>query len=194
VVLRWLFRFTAGLSLLAAVVAAALWASSYDGHNAILRTRYLPPDLSLPAPAFTPRATQSGEAIAVIEGELMIGRSWRAIDYVGQSSGWHLFTLPSENLIRQDTFLHRLGWDFTRQKTPRGRSVRLLAPMWAIVLPTLILPAGWYWSYSRRRANLPRQGLCDFCAADVSDVVSGICPNCGTSISVIHSPLRQSAA
>ena len=160
-----------------------LWALSYDGHNAILRTRYLPPDPSLPAHGFTPKGAQSGEAIAVIDGELLIGRSWRAVDYTARSTGWHLFTLPSENLLRKDTMLHRWGCDIFRQQNSRGRSYRILIPIWAIVLPALILPGAWYRSYARQRANRLKSGLCHYCETDVSGAVSGICPNCGTFIS-----------
>jgi hypothetical protein len=55
----------------------------------------------------------------------------------------------------------------------------LTVPLWAILLPSLVLPARYLW-LKRRRA--PAAGLCRACRYDLRGNVSGVCPECGTSV------------
>ena len=151
--LRRLHHVAVAASLIICIAAAALWAQSYDGHNSIIRTRFLPPDPVITSNDFTAAGVRSSEVIGVVDGEFVLGLSKTPARGVGRTSAWHLFRLPSRNLIGDEDLMHRLGLDLTSRTTPRGKSVRLEFPMWLLVAGTALLPGWWYFNWSRKRAR-----------------------------------------
>jgi hypothetical protein len=167
-------------SLIICIVAAAFWAQSYDGHNSIIRTRYLPPDPGIKFDDITAAGVRSSEVIGVVDGEFVLGSSKTPARGVGRTSGWHLFRLPSRNLIGDEDLMHRLGLDLTSRTTPRGKSMRLEFPMWLAVAVTAILPGWWYFGWSRKRTR--SMSLCSLCGYNLTDLVVRTCPNCGMQV------------
>jgi hypothetical protein len=166
------------VSLIICLSAGILWGVCYDGHNSVIRTRYLPPDPDIPGKDFIPVGVRSTEVIGIIDGEFILGASRTPARGVRPTSGWHLFMLPSRNLVGEESFLHRLGLDLSKQTTPQGKSLRLRAPMSAVVGLTAILPLCWYVGWSRERAA--RLRLCAVCGSNLTDLIVNNCPNCGT--------------
>lgn len=177
---RRLFPVAASVSFVVAVLAITLWTLSYDGHNSIFRTRFLPADPASAQVDPARRAIRSTDLIAVVDGELVLGSSRAPAFDVRPSSGWHVFTLPSHNLIADDAFLHRMGLGIFRQTTPRGKTTRFLVPMWAVVGATMILPAWWYFRWSRKRER--RVNSCTSCGHVLANLDGNNCPNCSAPI------------
>lgn len=133
--------------------------------------------------------------------------SWAAVPAPGVSfdrvdtgaTGWPLRALASESWFRTDPATGRsveeLRWNLTLAKTPSGRIMFPLRPIWrGVVVDVLALGAAWWvalaipvWLRSRRRLAL---GLCPRCGFDLAGAVAPGCPECGWGRDDTHATRR----
>ena len=78
-------------------------------------------------------------------------------------------------------------WDRSVSKYYDGEqtAISLVIPLWALFLPTAVLPSLWL-SKRIRQCRRNKQGRCSTCGYNLTGNTSGVCPECGT-------PVRQTA-
>jgi hypothetical protein len=176
---RWAFTGIAVLSLLLCALTIAELARSFWVSGALVRFRYLPPDLSVATPDFQPAANQEFTDISILRGELVVGRSVRPVGYSGRDEHWSWINVPTSLLVRGPSLLSRLGFELSIQTSkdyPGAWSVRMLFPLWGIALLTATTPICWIVRLSRRPAQA---GVCRICGYDLR-ATPDRCPECGT--------------
>jgi hypothetical protein len=64
-------------------------------------------------------------------------------------------------------------------------------PVPLLIGVTAVLPCCWLLLFRRSlRARRSRAGLCRTCRYDLTGNASGVCPECGTSLALVHEPQR----
>jgi hypothetical protein len=164
---RRLFNGLATISALLFIAAACFWLRSYWVEDALLNFRYLPPDMSVSTPTFLPRATQQFTDISVLDGELLVLRTRRPVDYTGIYKGWERLTRhTTPTLNRGPSFFNRWGFGLNMEHPasyPGASEFRLLFPLWGIILLAGIVPVYWLISSRRKIAD----GICCKCGYDL---------------------------
>jgi hypothetical protein len=88
-----------------------------------------------------------------------------------------------------------LGFNYIRLPVvPVGRGWAVVAPLWALLLPTAAAPAWDFWGNSQRRERRRRLklGLCLRCGYDLR-ASEGRCPECGEPVAAPHPALTPPA-
>jgi len=88
----------------------------------------------------------------------------------------HRFTAPNA-LTDEWRFA---GFEYLRRSPPLTFR-RLTVPCWFLALATAVAPALWYRRYRTRRAR-DLTSRCLACGYDLTGNVSGVCPECGTTV------------
>ena len=82
---------------------------------------------------------------------------------------------PCYAVLKGMTWHYSLGFVLPRNDTGE---IRLMLPVWLLVLATGF-PTAFLWWRDRR----PKAGFCKACKYDLTGNVSGTCPECGTVVS-----------
>jgi hypothetical protein len=185
---RWAFRVATAISLVLLIAAGVLWVRTYYvGYEyfdaKVIQTRrttyivFLDADMSMgevfmvvalspPLRAAPPPPPPPSSSMIYVQNTMVIQPGWRQqtpypLDaYMG---AWHGF-LGSVHVFE-----------------PGDTSVRVLVPWWFIMVISAIMPAGLVIS-RRRRRKIPA-GVCAMCGYNLTGNTSGVCPECGMSVS-----------
>jgi hypothetical protein len=181
---RGLFTFASFVSFLLFIATAGLWvrglwvqdrlslsrsAIVWDFANVDGALRYSReedwPDRP-PSPDASP-----GFQTNYLSGERVLGDGDLSFEGEAQSMGWEGFGFvicPAQISSR-----------------PSMTSATLyIVPLWFVALVTVAMPMAWLRPVGRvRRWHKRRPGRCSHCCYDLSGNVSGVCPECGNSVS-----------
>ena len=175
---RYIFNTLTAVSLLLLLATVGLWVRSYWRHDEVElwpRKRLVPGarpwantgyDLT-----FIDLSNGSCQIESVCTDRKPEAVHWhhRSLDVASFNDGCNFHSNPRIKHIK-DRFIFRFDtWWWMR------------FPLWAAVLPLLVLPILWSALQLRHRARI-RSNVCLACGYDLTGNESGVCPECGAAI------------
>jgi len=178
---RCIFNGLAAISLVLCAATVALWVRSYLVIDAVSQLRYFPPDSGAATQDFKPIATLQYTSIEANQGEALVARSLLQVGFARPGLDWHWTRRqPDISIVREPTWLGRLGFAWDSGHDLRGSTWRIVVPIWTLAAATAVLPLYSVLSLRRRRRHYRRnRGLCESCGYDLR-ATPDRCPECGT--------------
>ena len=194
-----MFNFAAAVSLVLCLATVVLWASCprggrsvhwarRDGRRFFVECRYGWADLLVlkPWPCNDPVTFGPHDQYAMLGP----GTEWSHLDTEGWS-GTGFVVVGTDGRVPEHHFDREKGWS-PGLPVPPGLSVRPITgwyvgiPMWMLVGLTSLLPVAWFSDFAfaaHRRRQHAQRGHCLSCRYNLTGNTSGVCPECGTTIS-----------